>query len=45
MKKSIWYGWIVGIVTAVFCAASSQGDEPAETRTAELKKLSIEQLM
>ena len=45
MKKSIWYGWIVGIVTADFCAASSQGDEPAETRTAELKKLSIEQLM
>ena len=45
MKKLIWNGWIVGIITAVFCAASSPGDEPTGTRTAELKKLSIEQLM
>ena len=45
MKKSLRSGWIVGIVTAAFCAASGHGDEPAGPRAAELKKLSIEQLM
>ena len=45
MKISIRNGWMVGIAMVVCCTASSRGDEPAGTRTAELKKLSIEQLM
>ena len=45
MKNALHNCWAVVIAAAIFGATGGHGDEPAETRAAELKKLSIEQLM
>ena len=45
MKNAFHNCWAIGLAVVIFGATGGHGDEPTGTRAAELKKLSIEQLM